>query len=104
MFANRKGPPFLPYPLSSFATFSNSSALSRPSGNIISAPASIYNLDLFITASNPSTDLASVLAHITNSPFEHYFDASTHIATFLAKSSAEINDLPSKCPHLLGKT
>jgi hypothetical protein len=59
------------YFLNSYETNLNSSIFYKPSGNIISAPESIYAFDLSIVAYIPSTLLASVLAQIINYPFEH---------------------------------
>lgn len=60
------------YFFNSLATIANYSTLVKPYGKIISAPASIYALDLKIVSSNPMTPRASVLAQITNSPSDTY--------------------------------
>jgi len=61
-------------------------------------------MKFLITDSIPSTPLASVLAQIIKDPSLHSLLALADIYIFFTMSDWGISDLPSKCPHLFGKT
>ena len=79
----------------------NSSAVERPSGKIMSAPASRYAIPLRIASSRSTTERASVLAMIRKSPWPF---AETAALMFSTIRSVVTSFLPSRCPHRFGKT
>lgn len=86
------------------ATTLNSSAVSNPSGKIISAPALIYAFDREIHSSSPYTPFASVLAQTINYPSDTFIEVYLAILILSTICFSEINSFPFRWPHRFGNT